>query len=687
MNTNDQQKRDFWPNMLKFGALGVLILVILNLFPHNSHSFTYRYAEGQVWEYEDLRADFDFPIYKTESQLKAEREAVLSKFAPYYEVNEQVGNQQLARIIEAARKHDVSEETETYLSQQVTALYQQGIMSLHDMESMVKAGHKRVTIVNAQHVASAYPLDYCYTPKTAYDLLLAGASRADAHTFKELDLNAFLLPNLQYDAQTSHNMREALLTDVVPTQGMVLAGELIVSKGDIVTAEQAKRLHSLQIALEERGISRESGWLSIVGSVTLILAFLVLLVLYLYVFRPKLFYDINTVLFFAILMSVIIVLSCVVTRFTPLSIYLVPFAWVPVIIRVFYDSRTALYVHLITIMICSIMAPAPYEFLIMQMIAGMVAVGSLRDMAQRSQLVQTAGWILLTYTLGYTAFTLAVKADVSMLQWQMYAYFVCNALLIVFAYGLIYLFEKSFHLLSSITLVELTNINSDLMLEFAEKAPGTFQHSLQVSNLAMEAAKRIGANTLLVRTGALYHDIGKMAAPQNFTENQQGGDNPLNALDRITAAQTVIAHVEDGIALAHKRNLPEIILQFIRTHHGTSKTAYFYNSYCNEHPGETVDESLFRYPGPKPNTKETAILMMADAIEARSRSLSSYTEDDIATMVDQMIATQLADGQFEETPLTFRDIYQIKRVFTKKLLSMNHHRIAYPDLKAAGASV
>jgi len=684
MNTKEQNKErreEFWPNVLKFGSLALLILAIINLFPHNSHVFNYRYAEGQEWGYEELRAEFDFPIYKTDEQLKAERADVLSKFAPYYEVNEQVGNQQLTRILSEARAHNLSEETETYLRQQVTALYQQGIMSLSDMESMQKAGHKKVTIVNSQHVASAYPLDYCYTPKTAYDLILAGASRADAITFKELNLNALLLPNLQYDEQTSRNMRAALLKDVVPTQGMVMEGEVIVSKGDIVTAEQARKLRSLEMVLEERGISRESAWLSIVGNVVLILFFLVLLVLYLYVFRPKLFYDLNTLLFFAILMSIIILLSCVVTRFTSLSIYLVPFAWVPVIVRVFYDSRTALYVHLITIMICSMLAPAPFEFLILQMMAGMVAVGSLRDMAQRSQLVQTAAWILLTYIIGYTAFTLAVKADVSMLQWQMYVYFLCNALLIVFAYGLIYLFEKSFHLLSSITLVELTNINSDLMLEFAEKAPGTFQHSLQVSNLAMEAAKRIGANTLLVRTGALYHDLGKMAAPQNFTENQQNGANPLNALDRIEAAQTVIAHVGNGVDIARKRHLPEIIFQFIRTHHGTSRTAYFYNSYCNEHPGETVDDAPFRYPGPKPNTKETAILMMADAIEARSRSISEYSEEEIAKMVDQMVGAQMADGQLEETPLTFRDIQQIKLVFTKKLLSMNHHRIAYPEIK------
>ena len=681
MEIANKTHRRVLPMVLKVSVLLALVLVIVHQFPHYSQHFNYRFAEGRAWEYEDLIAPFDYPIYKTASQLEKEQREVLKKFAPYYDVDEKIGQQQLARMIDVARSHAVSEETQSYLTQQVTAIYKQGILSLADMEELSKQGYQRVTIVNQHHVATAYPLAYCYTPKTAYDLLLASAPAADVHTFKELNLNTYLLPNLKHDKQTSNNMRAALLADVAPTRGMVMAGERVVAKGDIVTAEQVQQLRSLEIALEGQGISQEIAWWSIAGTVVLIVLFLVLLVMYLYVFRPKLFYDSNTLLFFGILMATIIAMACLVVNYTTLGIYLVPFAWVPVLIRVFYDSRTALYVHLITILICSMLAPAPLEFLILQVVAGMVAVGSLRDMAQRSQLAQTAAWILAAYSFTYTAFTLAMKGDWNLLQWPMYVYFVVNALLVLLAFGLVYLFEKSFHLLSSITLVELTNINSELMVEFAEKAPGTFQHSLQVSSMAMEAAKRIGANTLLVRTGALYHDIGKMAAPQNFTENQQHGENPLNQLDRITAAQTVIAHERNGVKLAEKRGLPEVIVHFIETHHGTSRTSYFYNSYCNEHPGEPVDETLFRYPGPRPNSKETAVLMMADAVEARSRSLTDFSEEAIAAMVEQMISAQMADGQFEETPLTFKDIHVIKQVFTKKLISMNHHRIAYPELK------
>ena len=659
----------------------MLVVLIISIFPRYTANFSYRFSEGQVWEYDDVIAQFDFPIYKTGEQLREEQQQVLGQFAPYYNVDNRVASQQLERILEAAHAHHLSEEMENFLAQQVAAIYKQGILSLADMEELQTEGFTKITIVNQLHVASSYPLAYCYTPKTAYDILLAGAPAADQQAFKSLDLNSYLLPNLTLDKQTSNKMREALLSEVTPTQGMVQTGERIVGKGDVVTAEQVRKLHSLQRAMEQRGVYQGSIFLGILGNAILILSFVVLLVLYLYVFRPQLFHDLNTMLFFSILVCIIIALACAVVNYTNLSIYLVPFAWVPVIIRVFYDSRTALYVHLITIMICSLLAPAPFEFLLLQIGAGMVAVGSLRDMAQRSQLVQTAGWILFSYCLGYTAFTLAVNSDLSRLWWPMYVYFIANALLIVFAYGLIYILEKSFHLLSSITLVELTNVNSELMLEFAEKAPGTFQHSLQVSTLAMEAAKRIRANTLLVRTGALYHDIGKMSMPQYFTENQQDGVNPLDSLDRIAAAQKVISHVEEGVKLADSKHLPEVVRQFIRCHHGTSKTTYFYNTYRNEHPGEPVDESLFRYPGPKPHNKETAVLMMADAVEARSRSLTNFTEEDIADMVDKMIDAQMADGQFEETSLTFQDLRDIKQAFIKKLISINHHRIAYPDLK------
>jgi putative nucleotidyltransferase with HDIG domain len=337
------------------------------------------------------------------------------------------------------------------------------------------------------------------------------------------------------------------------------------------------------------------------------------------------------------------------------------------------------------VLVVSIAVPAPYIFILLQVITGIIVVISLRDMTQRAQLAQTALFMFLTYSVVYTATTMLVTGDIKNVEYSYYLYFAINAVLVICAYGLIFLFERTFGLVSNITLVELTNVNSNLMLEFAEKAPGTFQHSLQVSNLATEAAKRIGAKVLLVRTGALYHDLGKMAHPEYFIENQSG-TNPLQSMPYTEAAKVIISHVEDGERIARKNRLPELIIHFIRSHHGTSVTRYFYNSAINAaknagEPSTTVRKEDYAYPGPKPSTKEAAILMMADAIEARSRSLSELTIQSISDMVDQMIDMQVADGQFAETVLSFKDLEDIRAVFKQKLIEINHHRINYPTIE------
>ena len=411
----------------------------------------------------------------------------------------------------------------------------------------------------------------------------------------------------------------------------------------------------------------------------LVVLFLCLLVIYLYVFRLNYLQSTSTVLFYCLQIFIVIALACLALRFN-LSVYLIPFAWVPILTRVFLDSRTALFLHITTILIASIVVPAPVEFFFIQIVVGMVAVSSLSDMTRRAQLVQTAAWILLSQVVSYTAITFAQTGAITAIDPWMYFYFFICALLTVGCYGLIYTFEKMFHFVSSITLVELTDINSDLLHQLAEKAPGTFQHSMQVSNLAAEAAKAIGANALLVRTGALYHEIGKTVEPLYLVENQPGVENPLLKMDPRDAAQVIISHVSEGEKLARKHHLPEAIINFITTHHGTSLVRYFYNTYCNEHPNEKVDESLFRYPGPRPTTVEGAVLMMADAIEARSRSLTDFSEASIAQAVNQMIESQIADGQFAETKLSFKDVEDIRRVFTSRLTAMNHHRISYPTL-------
>jgi hypothetical protein len=616
--------------ILRIGAFVVLAAVIVLMFPRYNNAFRYHYEVGKPWGYSALTADFDFPIYKTDEEMEKEQQQLLSTFTPSY------------KYIRGVQR-------------------QVHVISLQEMEWLQAHNFGRIAVAQ-NRVSKTYSLSEVYTPKSAF-----------SHFGYEC------AQNLVRDTLLTENMRTRLLASLSPTKGLVQKGEKIIDRGEIITERNYQILNSLRRSYEDESLGTRQRAVSIIGEVTLVLLFLCLLVVYLYVFRVTYLRSTSTVLFFCLQMFIVIALACLALRFG-LTVYLIPFAWVPILTRVFFDARTALFLHFTTVLIVSIVVPAPVEFFFIQIVVGMVAVSSLSDMTRRAQLVQTAAWILLTQTVAYSAISFAQTGNLSSLDPWMYLYFVICALLTVGCYGLIYTFEKLFRFISSITLVELTDINSELLHTLAERAPGTFQHSMQVSNLAAEAAKTIGANALLVRTGALYHDIGKIADPLYFVENQSGVENPLLKLDPRDAAQVVISHVTEGEKIARRNHLPEAVINFITTHHGNSLVRYFYNTWCNAHPGETVDESLFRYPGPKPSTKEGAILMMADAVEARSRSLSEYTEEAIRKAVNQMIDSQIADGQFAETPLSFKDVEDIRRVFVTRLTAMNHHRISYPTL-------
>ena len=616
--------------VFRLGMFVVLAAVIVLLFPRYNNAFRYHFEVGKPWGYNTITADFDFPIYKTDEQLAKEQKQVLSTFAPCYKYIRGVQRQVL-------------------------------VVSLQDMEWLQSESFNRISVMQGR-VAKTYPLSDVYTPKSAYE-----------HFGYDCALN------LVMDTALTQTLREKQLATLSPTQGMVQKGEKIIGKGEIVTDRTYQVLQSLRRAYDDESLGNKQRTLSVLGESMLVLLFLCLFVIYLYVFRIQYLRSTSTVLFFCLQMFLVIALACLALRFN-FSIYLIPFAWVPILTRVFFDSRTALFLHFTTILITSIVVPAPVEFFFIQIVVGMVAVSSLSDMTRRAQLAQTAGWIYLTQVVAYTAISFAQTGAWSSIDPWMYLYFFICALLTVGCYGLIYVFEKMFRFISSITLIELTDINSELLHMLAEKAPGTFQHSMQVSNLAAEAAKTIGANALLVRTGALYHDIGKTVDPLYYVENQNGVENPLLKMDPRDAAQVVISHVTEGERIARKNHLPEVVINFITTHHGTSLVRYFYNTYCNAHPNEAVDESLFRYQGAKPSTKEGAILMMADAVEARSRSLTDFSEGSIAKAVNQMIDAQIADGQFAETPLSFKDVEDIRRVFVTRLTAMNHHRISYPTL-------
>ena len=618
--------------IFRLSVFAVLAVVCVLMFPRYNNVFRYHYEVGKPWGYNALTADFDFPIYKTDEQLDTDRRQLLSTFAPYFKY--------IPRVQREVK-----------------------VVPLETMEWLQNEGYSRITLNQTK-----YPVSELYTPKSAY-----------------AKFGYECAVNLQLDTARTEDMRTRLLATISPTQGMVQKGEKIIDKGEIVTERNFQILQSLSRAYEDESLGQRQRTLSVLGEAILVVLFLGLFVVYLYVFRPAYLRSTSTVLFFCLLMFIVIGLACLTLRanqwydFT-LSVYLIPFAWVPVLTRVFFDSRTALFLHFTTILIVSLVVPAPVEFFFIQIVVGMVAISSLSDMTRRAQLVQTAAWIFFVQSVAYTAISFAQSGAWTAIDPWMYLYFAVCGLLTVGCYGLIYMFEKIFRFISSITLVELTDINSELLHTLAERAPGTFQHSMQVSNLAAEAAKAIGANALLVRTGALYHDIGKMTDPIYYVENQTDTGNPLLEMDPRDAAQVIIAHVAEGERIARKNHLPEVSINFITTHHGTSLVRYFYNTYCNTHPSEQVDEALFRYPGAKPSTKEGAILMMADAIEARSRSLSEFTENAIADAVNGMIDAQIADGQFAETPLSFKDVEDIRRVFISRLIAINHHRISYPAL-------
>ena len=673
-----KNRSTFLSHLWKATIVVALLLLLLQLAPRETGGFKYYYEVGKPWGYELVTAEFDFPIYKTDFQLQQKTE-VMRDFTPYYMLDESVFEEQ-RKLLRQNVNGMITETTFDTISDLMREVYEAGILNASEKEQWQKQQSLQVSLVNESRQASVIPLDVLLTPRQAYAELLSCATPTSQTNIKRVNVSLYIVPNLVYDTLLSEQRKSDLLNSISLTEGMVQKGEKIIDRGEVVTPDVFQILNSLSRAYTEKDMNYKNVW-SMTGESLLMLYMLAMMMLYLLVFRRNVYDSARNVLFFSLLIAIEACMTCAILRFTELSVYVVPFIWVPVLVRVFYDSRTALYMHLVTILLISLIVPAPYEFALIQLGVGMVAIGSLKDISQRSQLGSTAVYVAIAYALLYTAQCLAVAGDWHLIDKWMYVYFVINGLLVVVAYGLVFVVEKMFGFVSSITLVELTNVNSSLMLEFAEKAPGTFQHSLQVSTLATEAAKRIGADTLLVRTGALYHDIGKLANPQNYTENQFNEVNPLLEMSDEKAAQAVISHVSDGIRLAEKHKLPKVIINFILTHHGTSKVRYFYNNWVNAHPGETPDETLFTYPGPRPTTKETGILMMADAVEARSRSLTEFTPQSISDMVEQMIGAQMAEGQFRLSPLTLKDIEDIKQVFKEKLISMNHHRVVYPELK------
>ena len=668
-------------HLCKFGLFLGVVLIILQLFP-TQRSFGYKYEVGTPWTHDLLTASFDFPIYKSDEQLEQERAELLRTFVPYFQFDTEASAVQFERFVsDFQAQNNIQPLFQDTIRRRFDEIYAVGIISAEKRDSLLARGIQQINCIFPDRTERRTVADF-HTPETAYEAITQqiGGMLLSRTLLSAYNLNLYLIENVTIDKITSEMAERELLRTISPTIGAIQAGERIIDRGEIVTPHVERILQSLKIEYERQQSGFRRSSLVVFGQVVLVFGFMMLLFAYFYLFRPRMYENYGNLILVLVLIVLITALTAFTIRFHSdvIHYYMVPFALLPIILRVFFDVRTALYTHVVTSVIIAFMVSYPFEFLVLQISGGMLAISTLKDLAERSQLAKTALYIFLSYSVVYIGYSFVIEGEFSQINWLPIAYFAISSILLLLAYILIYFFEKIFGLISSVTLMELTNINSDLMMKFAETAPGTFQHSLQVSNIATEAAKKIGANSLLVRTGALYHDIGKMQAPGFFTENQLGGHNPLLEKSCEDAAQTIISHITDGIKIAKKYHLPEQIINFIGTHHGTSKVRYFYNSFINANPGVEPNEALFTYPGPLPTSKETAILMMADAVEARSRSLKEYSETEIRNMVEDMIDMQIAEGQFKDAPITFQDVETVKKVFTEKLINIYHTRIAYP---------
>lgn len=684
MRSFKASKRFSYKDLIYKSLFFIVTVSVIVYFLPNEGKFNYQFDINKPWKYGLLQASFDFPIYKNDIQVQKEQDSILADYQPYFQIDKNVEKKILAKLREDYNKtlrHALpGPDYVRHIERTLKSLYDNGIMAGNDLTRIEEDSIIAIRLVD-KNLATTRFVDQLYTVKEAYEVLLnSDTTHYKKKILQQCNLNDYITPNLIYDEEKSETAQKDLLSNISWANGFVLNGQKIIDRGEIVDQQTYNILESLRKEWEKRSDSVQEKRLTLAGQILYVGIFLFCFMVYLDLFRGDYYERKGSLTLLFTLIVLFPVLSSIMVEQNLSSIYVVPFAMIPIIVRIFLDSRTAFMAHITIILLCSITLRFPHEFILLQVVAGMVSIYSLRELSQRSQLLRTALVVFASYALLYFAFELIHEDDLTKLNTRMYIYFMINGILLLFAYPLLFILEKTFGFTSNVTLVELSNINNSLLREMSEIAPGTFQHSLQMANLAAEAANKIGAKSQLVRTGALYHDIGKMVNPAFFTENQSGV-NPHKSLSYEQSAQVIISHITDGLKLAEKHNLPKAVKDFISTHHGRGLTKYFYISYKNEHPDEEVDQEKFRYPGPNPFTKEQAILMMADSVEAASRSLPEYTEESISTLVDKIIDTQVADGYFKECPITFKDIAMVKVLFKEKLKTMYHTRISYPELK------
>ena len=673
------------------GLLFVASVVILVLVFPKEGKFKYEFRTGKPWMHENLIAPFNVAILKSEQELENEKKEALKDLKPFFTKDLEIVSKQRAELIdkftrkwesEFPDRRGLNRKKENNLEFALSiydSIMQRGII---EMNSSIEGRPSDFLImVVTNNVATQKQLSDFFTIHSADKFI---HERVFSEKDMEQELLNYVLENsiaqtVKYDHDITEKERNALVGNISITRGMIQKGELIISRGELVTHEKFQELESLRLDYESKlGSSYKYAGI-LIGQIVLLSVSMISLYLFLLFFRTEIFNENKKVILILILILFMVIATAMVVRFNASYLYLLPVCLIPIIVGVFTDTRLALFSHLITIIITGLIVPNSYEFVFLQLFAGIVTILSIVKLERRSQFFLTSIMIFMTYSVIYLGMTLIKEGTLEGIQYSYFGLFAGSAILTLFSYPIIFVFEKIFGLITDVTLLELSNTNNKLLRELALRAPGTFQHSMQMANLAEEAIYEVGGNPLLVRTGAMYHDIGKMNDPLYFIENQSTGINPHDELTYEESAGVIIDHIIGGIEKAKKYKLPEQIIDFIRTHHGTRKTEYFFTLAKRENPDEEVDASLYTYHGPEPFSKETAVLMMADTVEAASRALKNPDEESIGKLVENVIDKQIESHQFDNADITFRDIKKIKKTFKKKLMNIYHLRIEYPD--------
>lgn len=681
MSIFNNTEENYWRNLATKTVLVCITVAIIVWFLPRNEGRMYRYDVGKPWMYGSVIAKFDFPIYKTDEAIKHEQDSLLKHFQPYYSLNPLIEKKQVERFLHDYEQgiNGLPKEYVGIVARQMQEIYQMGIINTNEYNNIFKDSTSMIRFVSGKN-AKSLKVSSFYSTIAAYEHIFANEKLAAQRAIlSRCNLNNYIEANIVYDKEKSDAEKNDLLSSIPLASGMVMSGQKIIDRGEIVNDYTCRVLNSFDKEMKRRSSTQDEIMTTFIGQILFVLILVMMFTSYLTLFRKDYFEKPRSITMLYTMITLFPILVSMMMKHNFFSVYIIPFAMAAIFVRVFMDSRTAFITHVTMILICAAAVKYQYEFIIVQLASGLVAIYSLRELSKRSQIFITAILVTISSCIDYLALQLMQDNQVFNIDPSMYTYFIINGIFLLLSYPMMYLIEKMFGFISNVTLFELSNTNKGLLRNLSEIAPGTFQHSITVGNLAAEIANRIHANSLLVRTGALYHDIGKMTNPVFFTENQ-AGVNPHDQLSDLESAQIIISHVTEGLKLAEKFNLPGIIKDFISTHHGTGLTKYFYINYCNEHPDEQVDKEMFQYPGPNPFTREQAILMMADTVEAASRSLKEYTEESISTLTNKLIDSQVADGFFRECPITFRDIALAKSVLIERLKSIYHTRISYPHL-------